>query len=237
MRRLTVVLLAIAVFFVVPSLVLADDEARYNFASAQGSKQIEVVPGCEGRGVIYFYNIDGNRITHITLDVSEAPDSWDVEIQPPLDEIEVEIGGTIVTVTENLHVEPSEVLSEEPEDVPEGMVCVTIPSRGYAVAKPAYIIVRVSEGEEIGARRDILISAEAEWLGQTGAAAIKQSRDFDFSVEVVTEASDSTETILDDGGNSGFSIMGWLPAIMAGVVVILGAILIPRLVARKREGR
>ena len=236
MRKFGLLFSAIALFLAVPWLVLAQEEAKYNFASAQGSEEIQVVPGDEGRGVIYFYNIDGNRITHITLDVSEAPYNWDVEIQPPLHEIEVEIGGTIVTVTENLHVEPSEVLSEEPEDVPEGMVCVTIPGRGYALAKPAYIIVHVPEGEEIGASGQILISAEAEWLGQTGAAAIKQSRDFEFSVEVVTAASDSTETILDDGGNSGFSIMGWLPAIIAGVVVILGAILIPRLVARRREG-
>ena len=232
--------LAIALLLAVPSLVLADEAASYNFASAQGPKEIQVVPGDEGWGVIYFYNIDGNRITHITLDVSQVPDSWEVEIQPPLDEIEVEIGGTIVTVTENLHVEPSELLSEEAEDVPEGMVCITVPTRGYALAKPAYIIVRVPESEEIGTNGDIVISAEAVWLGQTGAAAIKQARDFDFSVEIISEATDSTETILDGGDNpgdnSGFSIMRWLPAIIAGVVVILGAVLIPRLVARKKRG-
>jgi len=123
--------------------------------------------------VIYFYNIDGNRITHITLNVSQAPDNWEVEIQPPLHEIQVEISGSPVTVTENLHVEPSELLSEETEDVPEEMVCITVPTRGYALAKPAYIIVRVPESEEIGTKGDITISAEAEWLGYGGAAAIK----------------------------------------------------------------
>ena len=237
MRRLAVILLAIAVFLGLPLTVLAKEDAKYNFASAQGSEQIQVVPGGEGQGVIYFYNIDGNRITHVSLDVSQAPDSWGVEIQPPQHEIEVEIGGTIITVTENLHVEPSEVLSEEAEDVPEGMVCIPVSGRGYALAKPAHIIVRVPGSEEIGTSGQILISAEAEWLGQTGAAAIKQSRDFEFSITVVSEAADSTETILGNGDNSGFSMMGWLPAIIAGVVVILGAVLIPRRVARRRQRR
>ena len=236
MKRLALMLVAMVILLAVPSLVLAQDEAKYNFASAQGSKQISVAPSGEATGLIYFYNIDGNRITHITLDVSQVPDSWEVEIQPPRHEIEVEITGRIATVTENLHVEPSEVLSEEAEDVPEGMMCITVPTRGYALAKPAYIIVRVPESEEIGTSGDILISAEAAWLGQGGAAAIKQARDFDFSVEVISESTEFTETIVGEGDSSGFSIAKWLPAIIAGVVVILGAVLIPRLVARKRRG-
>ena len=253
MRKLATILLAIVLLLAVPSLVLAQEGASYNFASAQGSKQIKVVPGGESKGVIYFYNIDGNRITHITLNVSQAPDNWEVELQPPQHEIEAEIGGRTVTVTENLHVEPSEVLPEEAENVLEGMVCITIPGRGYALAKPAYIVVQVPESEEIGTKGDILISAEAEWLGQSGAAAIKQARDFEFSVEIVTEAADfnetivgesdnteatgSTETSAGDGGSSGLSIAKWLPAIIAGVIVILGAVLIPRLVTRRKEGR
>jgi len=233
MRRLIVVLLAIAAFLVMLSPVLADEEPKYNFASAQGSEQIRVVPGDENWVVIYFYNIDGNRITHITLEISEAPDNWEVEIEPAQHEIEVEIGGAVVTVIENLHIEPSEVLSEE---LPEDMVCITIPGRGYALAKPAHIVVRVPNSEATGATGEIVIAGEAEWLEQSGSASIKQARDFEFSVTVVSEATDSTETILDGGDNSGFSIMRWLPAIIAGAIVLLGAILIPRLVAKKKRG-
>ena len=252
MRRLISMFLAVALLLAAPSLVLAQEAAKYNFASSQGSKELKVIPGDEAWGVIYFYNIDGNRITHITLDVSQVPDSWDVEIQPPKHEIEVEIGGRIVTVTENLHIEPSEVLSEEDEDAPEDIVCITVPTRGYALAKAARIIVRVPESEEIGTRGDIVISAKAAWLGQSGAAAIKQARDFDFSVEVISESTEFTETIVGEGDrpeatehpetatdeddSSGFSIAKWLPAIIAGVVVILGAVLIPRLVAGRKGG-
>ena len=236
MKRITVMFLATGLLLTLPSPVLAQEVAKYNFASAQGTKQIEVEPGGEGKGVLYFYNIDGNRITHITLDISGAPGNWEAELEPPQHEIEVEIGGRTITVTENLHVEPSELLSEELEDVPEGMLCISIPGRGYALAKAAYIVIRVPQSEEIGSTADILVSAEAEWLGQSGAAAIKQARDFEFSVEVVSEANDSAETIKDDGSNPGLSIVRWLPVIIAGVVVILGAVLIPRLVARRKGG-
>jgi len=67
MRRLTVIFLALALLLALPSPALAQEAAKYNFASARGGKQITVTPGGEGEGVIYFYNIDGNRITHITL--------------------------------------------------------------------------------------------------------------------------------------------------------------------------
>ena len=252
MRRVVVTLITVALLSASPSLALAQEGAKYNFASAQGGKQISVIPGGEGEGVLYFYNIDGNRITHVILEVSEAPASWKVEIQPPQHEIQVEISGQLVTVTENLHVNPSELLSQETEDVPEDMECIIIPGRGYALAQPAHIIVRVPDGEEIGTNGNILISAEAEWLGQGGAATIKQARDFEFSVEVISAETDFTETIVgesdsprvngptiptttNESNTPGSSTMNWLPAIIAGVIVILGAALIPRLVAKKRR--
>lgn len=239
MIKIAGIILTAALLIALPSVALAQEPAKYNFASAQGNKDIKVTPGGEGTGVIYFYNIDGNRITHISLEVSQAPSDWQVEIQPPSGEIQVEIGGTIVTVTENLHVEPSEVLLQEPESVPQGMVSITVPNRGYALAKAANIIVRVPESEEIGTKADITVSAVAEWLGQTGAAAIKQARDFNFSVEVISETAGGEEKIIEEHGTTEpakpSSIVGrWLPAIIATVIAVLAAILIPRLVRRRR---
>ena len=73
MKRVLFIVVATTLLLARASPVLAD-EARYNFASAQGDKQISVTPGGEGKGVIYFYNIDGNRITHISLKVNQAPE-------------------------------------------------------------------------------------------------------------------------------------------------------------------
>ncbi len=236
MGKIIAVILAAATLAALQSPAFAQDPAKYTFASAQSNKNMRVVPGDEGTGVIYFYIIDGNRITHITLDVSRAPEDWQVEIQPPLHEIQVEIGGRIVAVTENLHVEPSTLLSEEPADVPEGMVNITVPNRGYALAKAASIVVHVPQSAEIGTVGEITIAAEAEWLGQTGAAAIKQARDFGFSVEVVPEAAGGEERILEDDAaetdDSPSMQWAWLVAIIATLVVL--TIFAPRVLRRMR---
>lgn len=69
---------------------VAEEPAKYNFASAQGASSLRVVPGGEVKGVIRFYNIDGNRTTHITLEAVQAPENWEVEIVPPLHDTEVQ---------------------------------------------------------------------------------------------------------------------------------------------------
>ena len=271
MKKSCLLAAVVMLLLTIPLPVRADEESKYNFASAQGGKGIAVMPGSEGKGVIYFYNIDGNRITHITLEVSQVPEDWDVEIDPPMHDMQVEVSGRVVTVTENLYVEPSEALTEEPTEVPEGMVSITVPTRGYVLAKAVYIIVRVPEDEEIGTTGDIIVSAEAFWLGQTGAAAVKQARDFEFSVEVISGEEEFTETIIGEiekpepekpritqpakteSGEGAKpeealpsppppgesipltdSLMRWLPTIIAGLVVVLAAILIPIIIARRR---
>ena len=229
MKRIVPAFLALVVMLALPAAATAQEPAKYNFASAQGDKEIQVVPEGETHGVIYFYNIDGNRITHVTLEVSQAPVGWQVDIQPPLGETQVEINGEIVTVTENLYVEPSSVLSEALEDTPEGTVCITVPERGYTLAKEALISVTVPAAEEIGTSGGIVISATARWLGQSGAAAITQNRDFSFTVEVVSEATAIDEKIVDET-----DLGKWLPAIIGVAGVVLGVMITLLYIRRKR---
>ena len=44
----------------------------------------------------------------------------------------------IATVTKNLYARPTELLAEEIQDVPQGMVCLILPNQGYALAKDSY---------------------------------------------------------------------------------------------------
>ena len=91
---LLLVALALLLFLALPLPVHADEEeAKYNFASAQGNKELRIPPGEESRGYIYFYNVDGNRITHISLEVSNAPSDWEVTVEPPLSETKVLVSG------------------------------------------------------------------------------------------------------------------------------------------------
>jgi len=257
---LLMVVLAALVLLALPLPVQAQEEAaRYNFASAQGDKELQIPPGQEGRCYIYFYNVDGNRITHISLDVSQAPAGWQVSIEPPLGETQVSVSGLPTKVTENLYVEPSELLTEEPQNVPEGMVSIKVPGRGYALGKLAQVVVRVPDSTPLGTTGSIKVAAEAAWLGQSGSAAVKQARDFDFLVTVTSASTEYSEKIIGQGeapkvtGNtpetktseanhgdtpsspaksSGSPLIRWLPAIVAGVVVILGAIIL--LLVRRR---
>lgn len=242
MKRLCLFAVIALLLLTLPLTAYADEAAQYNFASAQGSKELQVIPGGTCTGYIYFYNIDGNRITHITLEVSESPEGWDVTIYPPVGETEVIVNEVPVTVTENLYVEPSELFTEEPADVPEGMVSLSIPGRGYALGKAAEITVNVPESIAIGATGKITIAGEAAWLGQGGSAAIQQARDFDFTITVVSESTEYTETIPgqdgdsnSDSGSTVFDLMKWLPAIIAAAIVVIGAVYVTLLV-RKRRG-
>jgi hypothetical protein len=245
MKKIITIALAITMLMAVPSLASAQEAAKYNFATAQGDKQIQVIPGKEGKGVIYFYNIDGNRITHVTLEISQTPSNWEVKIDPPLHETKVEIGGQVVTVTENLYVEPSELLSQPATDVPSGMVSITVPGRGYTLAKVANIIVRVPETETIGKKADLKISGTAEWLGQTGAAAIKQTRDFDFSVQVISGSTNTEEKIIGEGSTEPTppeekpegktTLPGWLLAVAIAAIAIIALIAILVVLTRRRQ--
>jgi hypothetical protein len=197
-KKVFLLVLAGLMLLSIPLPVLADDAAKYNFASAQGDKEIAVKPGSEGTGAIYFYNIDGNRITHITLEATGVPEGWQVSIEPPLSETKVLVNDMPVTVTENLYVEPSELFADEPQNVPEGMVSINVPGRGYVLAKLASVTVEVPEGIEYGTQGTIVVSAEAVWLGQGGAAAIKQARNFEFTVTVVSGKTGFSETIVEN---------------------------------------
>lgn len=190
------ILAALLLLALLPLPVRADDAAKYNFASAQGDKELKIQPGQQGEGAIYFYNIDGNRITHITLKVSQAPADWQVSVAPPLAKTEVSVSGMPVTVEENLYVEPSAVLLDEPQTVPEGMVSIKIPGRGYALGKLARILIKVPGSAALGTTGAITIAGEAGWLGQSGTAAIKQARDFNFNVTVFSGQTEFSETII-----------------------------------------
>ncbi len=208
---------------------LAAEEARYSFASAQGGGQIAVPQAGEGRGTLYFYNVDGNRITHVSLRVSQAPADWEVSVEPAWREVPVAFNGELVKVGENLHVEPSALLAREASPVPEGMACIAIPGRGYALAKVAHVVARAPAGAAVGTGGEVRVLAEAAWLGQGGAATIKQAREFTFVVAVAAPGGYS-ETVLGQGGDDGLSglLWTWLPPVLAGAVGFLAAMVLQR---------
>ncbi len=178
-------ILSILVILVLPIALAQEEAPKYNFGSMQPAKEFSVSAGDVIITKLYFYNIYGNKITHISLS-AEAPKNWVVTMDPPLHNTTVSIGGITTTVTENLYVEPSNATDTIPEVIPEGIEYISS-SVGYIGANPVIIKIKIPADEQVGKVDTVTITGVAEWLGQGGAAAIKQSRNFDYTVKVVGE--------------------------------------------------
>lgn len=244
MRTLAVLLAALAGLLAWPlgALVQADTPA-YSWGSAQSSSQLNVVPGGDDAVAnIYSYNVDGNRITHIIFRVVEAPEGWTVVIDPALHGEEYTLGSDVITIAENLFVEPSAVFTQEIVNVPAGMVGLTLPNRfgtgehGYTLAKPASIVISVPKNVPKNITGRVKIAAEASWLGQSGTAEMRQERDFIFDVSTVYEI---TEGEKPRTASKGFlaSITGnmgrWMPVVVAVGLIIAAALVLPRLPSKR----
>ena len=168
-----------------PGPVLSQQEAIYNLASIQPDKHLEIEAGGHSTALLYFYNIDGNRTTHIKLKLSSCPENWQVEIQPPLQQTVIDTANGSISLLENLCVEPSILQSEKIAGLPDGMESVVVPGRGYTMAKVVHVTIGIPALEKAGDKGEVIVTAEATWSGQQGAASIGQTRDFVFSVEVV----------------------------------------------------
>ena len=186
MRKILISLFVIILLVNISILAQTQEDAKYNFGSAQADKELKINPGGEISTKLYFYNIYGNRITHIKLEISEYPENWIISLTPDAHDAEVDISGILTTINENLYVEPSsDVVDEIPENVPEGIEYISS-SVGYIGAKPVEIRIKVPENENYGSY-DLRIDASAFWLGQEGTAEIQQSRSFDYKINVVSE--------------------------------------------------
>lgn len=185
------IFLLVFIFFI--GIVNAQEAPKYNFGSMQSAKELNIAPGETAETKLYFYNIYGNRITHVTLDVGEAPEKWDINFEPALHKTKVKISGVLTTVEENLYVRPSETVEEIPEDIPEGIEYISS-SVGYIGAKPVKVKITVPKDEKFGEYK-VTINALANWLGQGGGVAFNQARSFEYTITVTSK--EFTEEVLE----------------------------------------
>ncbi len=185
---------AIVLFAPGPSAVAQSaTDARYSFASAQSNDLITVPIGGVGSGHMFFYNIDGNRITHVRLELVSPPAGLEAALDPPARETVISVDGQQLTIQQNLQVEPGEVFASAPTAPAEGWEAVYLPNRGHVLARTAALTVKAPANARPGDTAQLTVQAEASWLGQTGAAALKQSREFTFTAQFVV-ADPSKET-------------------------------------------
>lgn len=180
----------LSIFLIFTPLVLAEEGPKYNFGTTAASGTILLEPGQNMKvPAIYFFNVFGNRITHVSLTLTDYPKGWNVKIEPELHEVQVNISGTIVTSTESLYASPSQAVAEIPEKPDEGTQYITLGGiEGYVPAKTAYLNITAPPGTPLGGSYTISVSAVGSWFGQAANVALSQERSFNFEVKTVTHS-------------------------------------------------
>jgi hypothetical protein len=176
------------IFFLVIPFALAEDQPKYNFATTTASSTILIQPGETIKvPAIYFYNIYGNRITHVSLYLKDYPPGWKVKFEPEMHDIQVNISGTITTTSENFYVMPSQPVTDVPVQVPENMVYMKLGGvEGNILANVAYLNITVPPDTPLGGTYKITARAVGSWFGQAATLAFSQERSFDFTVQTIT---------------------------------------------------
>ena len=195
-------LLIFTIFLVLTPIAIAEEAPKYNFGTTAASSTILIEPG-ENLKVpaINFFNIYGNRITHVTLGLTDFPSGWDVKIEPELHEVQVNISGTIVTSNENLYVSPSKAIAEKPAVPEEGMEYIILGGiEGYVPAKVAYLNITAPKSVPIGGTYTVSVRAVGSWYGQAANLALSQERAFPFKIQTVTHT--FTEEVVQPENNT-----------------------------------
>jgi hypothetical protein len=191
------IVLVLAGFLYFIPVVAEIEEPRYDFGTIQTIRSMDVVRGYTYSIKLHFFNVYGNRVTHVTLSVVEAPPEWNVRIKPELSVYQWNISGVLTNVTENLWVEPMPTVREIPSPVPEGMEYITDPRGGgrYVPTKVAEVIFDVPEDAELKSY-PIRVDAKADWYGQAGMVTFSQARSFSFTVRTVLPPGEYYEVLV-----------------------------------------
>ncbi|MDD5699978.1 MAG: hypothetical protein PHH00_02175 [Candidatus Nanoarchaeia archaeon] len=116
-----------------------------------------------------FYNLYGDRTTHMVVSKISGPD-WEIRYDPVLHEESYDISGVITDKMENLAIENSPVVLEIPKNPPEGVSYVKHPNeKGYIPVKPIKIYIKIPENAEIWKHYEFAFEARGDCFTEPGA--------------------------------------------------------------------
>ncbi|VVB73459.1 Uncharacterised protein [uncultured archaeon] len=169
--------------------VFAQEAApKLSFGTIQPDRGATTYPGSTLKFDVYFF-IDeayGTRAAHITISPALVPQDWLVSVDPPLNDVTLNISGVVVSGSENLNVDPRPLLSAVPETSESGIYYIASPSgKGYLQAKKATIQVEIPDNAEIGKTFDLSMTGTAKYYGSAGAVLFTQSRGFSYQITVI----------------------------------------------------
>src|SRR4030042_5133861 len=106
--------LKIAYFFIFLFFYSSFVSASCSIGTTPLGMGAQAKPGQEVMVTWNFYNLYGDRITHITVNKISGPD-WETRYDPSLHEEQYDISGVITNQTENLAIENNPIVLEIPE--------------------------------------------------------------------------------------------------------------------------
>lgn len=151
------------------------------------SMEARAKPGQEVVATWNFYNLYGDRTTHITVSKIQGP-NWDIKYEPALHEESYDVSGVIEKISENVGVEKSSVVLEIPINPPEGISYVKHPKQeGYIPVKPIKIYITIPDDAKLWQDYKFVFEAKGNCFTEPGAVIPALATQLELNVKTTTE--------------------------------------------------
>lgn len=188
-----------------------------------------------------FFNLRGDRATHVLVSKTEGAD-WEISYEPEAGIKQYEVSGMITDSNENFAMDKSEVVTIKPEPLPEGKVAYVVhpdSSLGYIlVDKQIRISIEVPEDAEIGKEEEFVFEAIGKCFGETGSVSASLATELKVKITPTTDYYEKPVTGEKEKGISkltGAVIGGGATGIFVVTILILLIVVLALLVKLKKR--
>ena len=181
-------------FLLLPGLV----QAACSIGANPLTMDARAVPGQTVTATWNLYNIHGDRITHIVINIAEAPPGWEISFEPELHEATYNVTGVLQTIEENVGLRPTEVVDSIPDPKPEGMDYVKHPKEdGYIPVRPIDISIKVPEDAEPWKDYKVTLEAVGKCVMEPGAVVPGIATQLELTIKTVSGEEFYEEEIIE----------------------------------------
>ncbi|MCW1303196.1 MAG: hypothetical protein OH339_02110 [Candidatus Parvarchaeota archaeon] len=182
-KYLTLGILAILTIFIRTQPIYAQS---CGFGATPLSARASAIPGQKVVVTWNLYNMYSDRKTHILINYTSDV-GWKVTIEPQARNVSYELPAGIVTILENLALDPLPPVQYKPEVIPYGVNYVKHPTADlYIPAKTVTFTIEVPTDAKIGERHTFHFKAKGECFLGTGAVIPALELGLDLTIDVVS---------------------------------------------------
>ncbi|RLG19128.1 hypothetical protein DRN63_00290 [Nanoarchaeota archaeon] len=173
--------------------ILATFSIEYGFAQSCGfgatplTAHASAIPGQKVVVTWNLYNMYSDRKAHIVLSYTADTD-WEVTIEPDLRNVSYELPTGIVTIQENLALDPLPPVEYKPEVIPYGTSYIKHPNADlYIPAKVVTFTIQVPQDAKVGESHKFHFVAKGNCFTGTGAVIPSVELGLDVTIDVVPQ--------------------------------------------------